>query len=283
MHLAAASIMVVMVAAMLIVPVSSAASVNVRLNPARNLADVDAYINSTVAIKVPRSDQYLSSLLAGISSIMDGNTTLRASYSSADPSFTVLNNTIASKDAGARLESFNAIYSNTIENMSSAAAETLYANSSLLLEFTLSGIFSNRTANMSWRAMDISGGITIQSNEVGVVDVNGTMVSLVNFTAFQVSLAKWSRVYDSSANTTTFTFNAGTIQNYTWSSNSRTVNLSLKIDPSFEISTPGYAVASNNSIYLEAPPVHDTAIYYAIAVVFITGALASFYLSRRRR
>lgn len=270
-------------ALLIIAPISNAASVSVYLYPDQNSASVNAFVNSTLEIEVSRSDILLSSLISGVGAIMSGNISINASYSHGNQTFLDLNSSIASRDNAAKLESLNASFTNTVENRTSQSSEILYANSSLYLSFMVSGIFTNGTANLSWRSMYIGSGISIESHSAGIASVNGSMVSLLNFSAFQVSLEKWSRSYDISSNVTTFTFNAGTTQNYSWSAYNRMVNLSLKVDPSFLISTPGYAIASNNSISIEPSPAHDTAVYYVIAGIFIAGAMASFYMSRRRR
>ena len=81
---------------------------------------------------------------------------------------------------------------------------------------------------------------------------------------------------------TTFSYNAGTTGNYSWSHNGGNGNVSLLIDPSYTISTPGYAVASSNNVSITPPPESSPVAYYVIATILVIGAAVSFYFARRR-
>ncbi|EQB66128.1 MAG: hypothetical protein AMDU3_IPLC00001G0294 [Thermoplasmatales archaeon I-plasma] len=121
---------------------------------------------------------------------------------------------------------------------------------------------------------------------------NGDIASYntVNFHVFSKPLSTWVRVYDSSANTTTFYYNAST--NYTVNStindNGSIYTLKLRIDPSAAMTTNGDAeVTSANDLAIVSYSPQGASTTYLVAIVVIAvvlvGGISGYAVSRRRR
>ena len=121
---------------------------------------------------------------------------------------------------------------------------------------------------------------------------NGDIASYntVNFHVFSRPLSTWVRVYDSSANTTTFYYNATT--NYTVNStindNGSIYTLKLRIDPNAALTTNGDAVANSANdlaVVSYSPQVASTSYIVAIVViaVVVVGGISGYVISRRRK
>ena len=60
---------------------------------------------------------------------------------------------------------------------------------------------------------------------------DGISNSVLELHSVKVSLTKWNRTYKAATNTTTFSYNAGTTGNYSWSLSGGNVNVSLPVSP----------------------------------------------------
>ena len=121
---------------------------------------------------------------------------------------------------------------------------------------------------------------------------NGDIASYntVKFHVFSRPLSTWVRVYDSSANTTTFYYNATT--NYTVNStindNGSIYTLKLRIDPNAALTTNGDAVATSaNDLAVVSYSPQGASTTYIIAIVVIAvvvvGGISGYVISRRRK
>ncbi|MDS0257209.1 hypothetical protein ApAK_05920 [Thermoplasmatales archaeon AK] len=277
----------VIAAALLLVPASTASSVTVHLSPSAGSAFISADVTSTLTFTVENNSSstilydLAASEFAGIakqvkndirfsmsSSLVDSLQTTLANY---DRLVTVENGTIAYTSSG---------YSNVTKR-----SATLTVDSTLSLYFNITGIYSNKTANLSWRAFDYKGNISYGSTDINraysVLGFNSSH-NFLNFSAYSVSLNEWKRTYDPPTNTTEFSYQAGSENSAALSySDGGYLYANLTIDPSYSIITPGYAVASGNSIQITGEPV-SSAYYYAIAVILVIGAGITIYMRRKR-
>ena len=271
----------VIAVAILMVPAVNATSVTVVLNPDNDSATVSAYFNSTLTVNVSESS-FLSSLLTLISGIMSGNFSYHGYISDHSMAFRAVNTSLQERDNKAVLQNLSYNLVSNVSNSTTDKYNLMVIHTSAELAMNVSGIFSNHSANLSWRSFQVTSGLSLGGSYSGIVSVNKSSVDVFNLSAFQVSLTKWNRTYDAATNTTTFSYNAGTTGNYSCSHNGGKGNVSLLIDPSYTISTPGYAVASSNNVSITPPPESSPVAYYVIATILVIGAAVSFYFARRR-
>ena len=272
----------VIAVAILLVPSVNATSVTVMLNPKNDSATVNAYFNSTLTVNVSDSSVFLSTLMTHISGIMAGNSSYHGYISDHSLSFLAVNTSLQERDNKAVLQNLSYNLVNTVSNSTTGKYKVMVIHTSAELAMNISGIFNNDSANLSWRSFQVTSGLKLGGSYSGIVSVNNSIVNLFNLSAFQVSLTKWNRTYDAATNTTTFSYNAGTTGNYSWTFVGGSVNVSLIIDPSYTISTPGYAITSSNNINLTSPPKSSSVAYYVIATILVIAAVVSFYFARRR-
>lgn len=285
-------VLVAVVSMSFVVPVSHASNIRVYLDPNSNQATVDAYINSSLSISASNSSNIGQILLHDILSGSSGHNVSIAptQLNESSLAYSVINASIAKKDPEATLKSLSLGFSRNVENSTGNGLVTVYANSSLKINMLITGIFSNNTVNMIWRSFSTNQGIEMNGTQVNNANFgnlslgSSSSVNTLNMSAFSTSLINWNRSYDQATNVTTFTINAGNTvslhYNSTISGNSFSLN--FNIDPSYSISTPGYATAGTDSIQISSPPGQNPAIFYAIGVVMVGGALLLMYASRRR-
>ncbi|MEM0157456.1 MAG: hypothetical protein QXN26_05265 [Thermoplasmataceae archaeon] len=272
----------VVTVAMLTVPAVNATSVTVSLNPKSDSATVDAYFNSTLTVNVSSTASLLSNLIKEMPGILPRNVSFGGSISNHSNGFLAVNSSLQEKDKSVILKTLSYNLASSVSNLSTDRYSVMVISTSAELAMNISGIFNNNRVNLSWRSFNVTNGVDISGSYNGIVRVNNTSVNVFNLSAFQVSLTRWSRTYDAATNVTTFSYNAGTTGNYSWTLNDRSVNISLRIDPSYTIATPGYAIASSNNVTLTAPPRSSSVAYYVIATILVIGAAVSFYFARRR-
>ncbi len=273
----------VVAAAMLTAPAVNATSVTVSLNPGNDSATVDAYFNSTLTINVSNSHLFLlSQLITGISGILLHNISYSGNMSNHSISFLAVNASLQEKDRNVVLNDLSYSLASSVSNISTDRYNVTVIGTSAMLAMNIGGILNKSSVNLSWRSFQVTKSLEMGGSFDGTVRVNSDSVNVFNLSAFQVSLTKWTRTYDATTNITTFSYDAGTTGNYSWSSYGGSVNISLKIDPSYTIITPGYAVASSNNVTLTSPPRSSPVAYYAIATILVIGAAVSFYFARRR-
>lgn len=273
-----------------LVPVSHASTVTVVLNPANNEATVDAYINSSLTISATNSSFIGQTLLKDVlTSSSEKNITINStSQGISSVAFSVLNKSLSERDPSAKLIDLSLGYQSVIDNSTSNGMVMVYANTSLVIHMVIGGVFSNNSANLSWRNFSTDQGLSVNGTDVNNAKLPGgyfssSSVSTVNLTAFSKSLVQWNRSYDSAANTTTFSMNAGkTVDlHYNGSNSGYNFSLTYTLDPSYSISAPGYDQATNDSIVIGNPPAGSPVLIYVIAAVMVGGAIVLMYVRRR--
>lgn len=291
------------------VQLAGASTLSVIVGPSLNIAKIVATSQVTLVFTYP-SDSAVSSALNGFNYSVSLNAPNVPPDSDAFRSF--------------QHELRRGFENITLINMSVSLSESAKANSTSLvvvktvvIDAWATGVFnktrSHVEGNFGWKSFVVKGdldvdfdGRTVDINTVGSAMLfpfgdggwfAGFLLhafgggplwssSTINFSAFNTPLSQWSRSYNPTTNTTTFskTVNSKLLYSESVSINGRNYSVSLSYDPSSTISIPGYAVANGNTVIVEAAPPgvmqRNTAIEVSIAVVAIV-VVGSLLLRRK--
>lgn len=302
-----ASLLIAMMLAVSI-PMASASTVNITLNPTTGEAQVTGISTTTIVFTYPANSS-ISNFLKGYNYSMQASGNIAKGQGSTDDFQDALRNYTRSI---------------SVQNMSASLSTTALANSTTLvitkdtnITAWVTGVFNVTNgkvmANMEWKAFEIKGsfyvpldGHNFDLNMMGsavLLPFGGSgfassflsnsfggenlwSQSTINFSSLNTPLTNWTKVYNPSTNTTTFTKNVNTESNYSSSVsiNGAKYSLSMAYDPSSKVSVDGYASPSGNSLIIESPPpsVISTA---TLALVVIAGVIlaASAYVAIRWR
>ena len=290
------AIVVLAVLGFMWVPASHASSITAKLSPSTNSANVTAYINTTVTATTN------STILKVIGFFLFSpfkNNTAAKTFNSSTLVFQHMQDALKDKNSNLTLNYLNMSYTLVRENLSLpnnvSGVQLAYH---LRIQMNVTGIFNGSTANLAWRAFNTNQSMNISSgtdvNHVSYASSKTYGNSTLNFAAFKTSMSSWNKSYDASTNTTTFSYDAGTTLNtsFNWHFKgsslipSTFLNISIVRDPSYSISTPGYAVAGSNTITVQSSPPSSSPNSYAgivvVAVILIAGMLLSTYTRRRK-
>ena len=210
-----------------------------------------------------------------------------------------------------------------ISNMSVAVDYSAVGNSTALVidkmtnvSATVSGVFSvvngTVTANLGWRAFVITGAMNLPFNghdyDVNLAgsamlnslgsheDASGWLLNqfghgsfwdrpTLNFSALNTPLSTWTKNYDASTNTTTFSKTISGQDTFSFKAtyNGQTYSLSATSDPSGVIAVKGYANASGDSLVMQPAPAGSSTDLIAAGAAFVVVAIAVGYLAYRSR
>ena len=298
----------VLVALLLItsLPIVSASTVNIDLNPTTNVAKVTGISTTTIVFTYPANST--------ISKIMNGsNYSMQASGNIAGDQSPAMDFQDALRNYTSDI---------TVQNLSASLSTTAKANTTAMvitretnITGYVSGVFNvtngTVTADLGWRAFVIRGPFVVpldghdyDLNTLGSAammpmggdgmassflsgsfgDQNIWSRSTIDFSSLSTPLTNWTKVYDASTNTTTFTKTINTLANYnsSVSFNGQSYSLSMTYDPSSTISVNGYASPQGNTLVLgPAPAQNYTYPAIAVAVVAIIALLG--YVAVRKR
>lgn len=275
--------MAALLAVTAVMPMASASNITTVVSPSTDSANVTAYINSTVTIQSNNTLEIaLASLFANFSS-----QNVQKTFNTSSPIFTGLENSIQNNTSSARL---NYLMFDVSSSYAKVSSYKFIMNYSLKMVMNVTNIYHNGQLDLAWRAFSDNQSVVIDRVSYNHFNTSqGTAVNYnsLNFTAFSKPLSNWTRAYDATTNTTTFTNDAGYTLNYTSNTTGffgYYTNISVKSDPSYTIVTPGYAVAGTNSLTYENPPSTGVLpyLYYAIVVVIIAVGLGVAVSSRRK-
>ncbi len=177
---------------------------------------------------------------------------------------------------------------------------TFHGNLAVKMPFVNLSVNESITSNIDVNELgDLSLGLG--SGNSGSLDLSGLFeqtgfngdiasYNTVNFHVFSKPLTSWVRVYDSSANTTTFYYNATT--NYTINStineNGSIYTLKLRIDPNAAMTTNGDAeVTSANDLAIVSASNQGLSTTYIIGIVVVAvvliGGISGYVISRNTK
>ena len=289
------------------IPLASASTVNITLNPTSGLAQVASMSNTVLVFRYP-SNSSVSNYLNGFN------------YSQQLSGF-VPRGTVAAEDFQNVLRGYSSGVS--VQNMSVSLNMNANANTTALvitrnvvINTWVSGVFNgtghNVTADLRWKAFVVKGSfnVPLDGHDVDLNMMGSAMLQplgndqfasgflghafgedsvwskpTIDFSALNSPLTNWTRNYDSSTNTTTFTKNISAQANYSASVsvNGQTYSISMTQDPSSTIKVLGYAVPSGDSLTFQPAPAAITPIDTVLIAVLISIAGIAAYVSLRSR
>ena len=288
-------------------PIASASTININLNPMTGVAKVNSVGTSKIVFTYP-ANSTISNYLKSVGSSLNLKGSFGGSSSGAvelQDSFDGWNHHIKVSNMSVAID-YSAVGNSTalvIDKMTNVTA-------------TVSGVFSvvngTVTANLGWRAFVITGAMDLPFNGHDY-DVNlagaAMMASLgshenaaawlfnqfgggsfwnrptLNFSALNIPLSTWTKNYDASTNTTTFSKTISGQDTFSFKAtyNGQAYSLSATSDPSGVIEVQGYANASGDSLVMEPAPAGSFTGLIAAGAAFVVVAIAVGYLAYRSR
>ena len=288
-------------------PIASASTITINLNPTTGAAQVNSVSTTKIVFTYP-ANSTISNYLKDINSSLN----LKGSFDGSSPGTLELQGSFDGWDHHVQ-----------VSNMSVAVDYSAKGNSTVLVidkmtnvSATVSGVFSvvngTVTANLGWRAFVITGAMNLPFNGhdydvnlagAAMMDSLGSHATAaawlfnqfgggsfwnrptLNFSELSTPLSTWTKNYDSSTNTTTFskTISGQNTFSFTATYNGQTYSLSSTSDPSGMITVQGYANASGDSLVMEPAPASSATDLVAAGAAFVVVAIAVGYLAYRSR
>jgi hypothetical protein len=294
-------------------PAAYASTLTITLNPSANTANVSAKSTTALILTYPANSP-LSHELNGTNT----SETLSGTFHSDSTGVDALQQSLEHADPDIRVVSANFTYTLT----ATGNTTTFVLNKEVDISAIVTGMFTvvNGTvhANLGWKAFRINGQLflnlqdkTVEINQIGsafnlelsghpgVINAvigmfGGSQLwsqSNLDFSALNSPISTWTRNYDSSTNTTTYTKTiSGTSSlNASASFNGQKYTISESWDPSSQIAIQGYATASGDSLILQPAPAGiglagvDPMVWVAAGVVVLVVLGSAFYVFRRSR
>lgn len=295
-------------------PAAYASTLNITLNPSTNTATINAKSTTDIVLTYPAGSP-LSHELNGT----DSSTTLTGSFHSDTVGADALQTSLEHADPSIRVVNANFTY--TLTAMGNTTTFVLHKE--IDISAIVTGVFKvvNGTvhANLGWKAFRINGQLflnldakTVEINQVGSAFslglgahsgvVNSLLgmfggdglwhMSTLDFTALNSPLSTWTRNYDSSTNTTTYTktISGSASLNASASVNGQTYTLRATWDPSSQIAVQGYSTASGDTLVIQPTPAGlsgfagvDPVVWVLAGAVTLMALGGAFYLVRRSR
>jgi hypothetical protein len=289
-------------------PAAFASTLRVTINPTTRTADLVSTSATTLVLTYP-SNSSLSEALRNYSSTVNWS----GSFNGVSAGALALQGSFDHEDSRIRVQNLNVSYS----LVGKGNDTTLVINKETNVSATVTGVFRvvNGTVHidLGWRAFDIVGplelylgGHEVDVNEVGTAfnlqlgdhplamgAVDGMFAgyglwhsSTLNFSALDTPLSTWTRNYDASTNTTTYskTIGGSSSESVSLDVNGQKYTMSTKSDPSAQIVVQGYAVASGDSLVVQQAPTFSAwTTWVAIATVIVVAAGGAAYMLRRAK
>lgn len=292
------------------VPTAFASTLTVNLNPATKTAQVtmDSYTN--IILTYPNGSM-MSNYLKGANSSIS----LKGNYAGGDQGAQILQGSFHDDD-----QESNAVVKNMSVDFSYSAkgnATALVIHKQTNITATLTGVFrvvnGSVTADLKWRSFVVRSALNLNIgdhtediNYVGPVtedSLSGHAIAAdfllhmfggsaiwntptLNYSQLSAPLTTWTKNYDSSTNTTTYSKTITGTSTFTSSAdiNGQKYSFSAVSDPSAVVSMKGYASASGDSLtFGPAPPMSAVSVLLvaAAAGVIVVAGVAYFALRSR--
>jgi len=288
-------------------PIASASTITINLNPTTGAAQVNSVSTTKIVFTYP-ANSTISNYLKDVNSSLN----LKGSFDGSSPGTLELQGSFDGWDHHVQ-----------VSNMSVAVDYSAKGNSTVLVidkmtnvSATVSNVFSvvngTVTANLGWRAFVIPGAMNLPFNGhdydvnlagAAMMDSLGSHATAaawlfnqfgggsfwnrptLNFSELSTPLSTWTKNYDSSTNTTTFskTISGQNTFSFTATYNGQTYSLSSTSDPSGVITVRGYANASGDSLVIEPASASSATDLVAAGAAFVVVAVAVGYLAYRSR
>lgn len=294
-------------------PAAYASTLTITLNPSTNTANISAKSTTDLILTYPVNST-LSHQLSGTNT----SETLSGTFHSDSTGVDALQTSLEHADPHVHVVSANFTYTLTAKGNTT----TFVLHKEVDISAIVTGVFTvvNGTihADLGWKAFRINGQLflnlqdkTVEVNQIGsafglelsgrpgVVNsvlgmFGGSQLwsqSNLDFSALNSPISSWTRNYDSSTNTTTYSKTIGGTAslNASASFNGQKFTISERWDPSSQIAIQGYATASGNSLTLQPAPAGiglagvDPMVWATLGAVVVVALGGAFYLFRRTR
>jgi len=288
-------------------PIASASTLTINLNPATGAARVNSVSTSKIVFTYP-ANSTISNYLKNVNSSLN----LKGSFDGSSSGTLELQGSFDGWDHHVKVSNMSVAVNYSAKGNSTALVIDKMTNVSA----TVSGVFSivngTVTADLGWRAFVITGAMDLPFNGHDY-DVNLAGAAMtnslgshataaawlynqfgggsfwnrptLNFSELNAPLSAWTKNYDASTNTTTFskTISGQSTFSFTATYNGQTYSLSATSDPSGVIAVQGYANASGDSLVMEPAPASSPTGLVAAGAAFVVVAVAVGYLAYRSR
>ena len=281
------TVLVSLVVVALLASSAGASTITTTINPKDNSATVQAKMMATQEISFNKTMSPLDHFITGNSTISFNFTSNSRVNSQV---YTGFNDSVSENTSSAYVQNISFQYYRNTSVTKSGNETHLFINTTMMFFMNVTGFIHGRTANMSWRAFNVTSNITYNGNLLNIMEFDGMMTghNMLNFHAFAKPLNTWHRSYNSAKNITTFTYNANTTVDYHGKFSNRmfgTVYYNATMDPAYTVVAPGYSTASGNSLTVaNAPPASSNYVYYYIAAAVVIVAVGGFlFINMRKR
>ena len=299
-------------------PLAYASTLTVNLNPTTGLAKVDSVSTTKIVFTFPAGSA-MSGFLQNVSSTFS----LNGTYSSRDSGVQALQSSFDREDSHALASNSSATITHPlVKNASVSIDYTAKGNATALVvskvtDITswVSGIFTvvngSVKADLGWRGYAVGGpmdfdmgGRSVDVNMVGSAmqdSLAGHVMAMsfllnafgggniwsrstLNFSALNAPLSTWTKNYDASTNTTTFTktISGQSTFSSSFTFGSQNYSLSMISDPTGQVSIQGYADAQGDSLVVASAPASGTMAFLIAGVIAAAVIALGGYFAIRR-
>ena len=289
-------------------PLAYASTLTVNLNPTTGVARVDSTSTTKIVFTYPAGSA-MSRYLQNVSSSYN----MSGSFEGGTSGLQSLQGSFHDHDSSSRVSVQNASVS--IGYTAKGNATALVIDKVTNVTAWVSGVFKVVTgsvvADLGWRSFVVMGpmdfdmgghsvdinlvGSTMENSLASHIMVSGFLLGAfggesiwnrptLNFSALNAPLSTWTKNYDASTNTTTFTKTISGQSTFTSSLdiNCQKYSNSATSDPSGAVTVQGYANASGDSLVLASAPTSTSAGLIAVGVVIVAFAALGGYLAIKR-
>ncbi len=294
------------------IPAAGASTLTVTINPASKAAELKSVSTTTITLTYP-ADSTLSQELSSYSS----SASYSGSFAVSSSAVSQLQSGFAIRDALAHIQNVSYSYSSVAKGNATALVITKSTNITAWVTDVFTVANGSVHVDLRWRAFAVPGNMTVNLQGHNI-DLNlvGSAIGLplrghplisaflvarfsrdrawnaatLNFSALDTPLTTWTRNYDASTNTTTFSKVVSGTATLTATEmfDGQKYTLTVESDPSATITTRGDATASADALAItggvstvvSSPSFEMLAVGAAVALV---AGLGAFYLVRRSR
>lgn len=291
-----------------IAPMVDASTLTVDLNPTTGLAKVNSISTTKIVFTYPAGSA-ISNYLENVSSSVK----LNSSFAGSSDGALQLQRSFDHDEDASHITVRNMTVA--LDYTATGSATSLVINKVTNVSAWVTGVFQvvNGTvvANLRWRSFVVTGAMNLdmEGHDMDVNTVGSTVQSelasrliasaflmnsfgdrgiwnqpTLNFSALSTPLSTWTKNYDASTNTTTFSKTISGTSTLTSSLdvNGQNYSLSVVSDPAGVVAVQGYANAQGDSLVM-APAPAFSAGYVELGVVVVLLAAAVGYLAYRSR
>jgi hypothetical protein len=288
-------------------PMAAASTLTVNLNPNTKIARVDSVSTTKIVFTYPAGSP-MSNFLKNVSS----SQTLQGTFNGGSQGVEQLQTSFDDEDSHVSVSNMSV----TVDYTATGSPTSLVINKMTNVTAWVSGVFNvvngSVTANLRWRSFVVRDAMNLplEDHPIDINLVGATMENTLsshetaanflvnmfageslwyrptmNFSALNSPLSTWTKNYDASTNTTTFSKTISGQSTFTASAdfNGQNYSLSVVSDPSGVVSVQGYANASGDSLVMAPAPASMTADYLAVAVAAVALLAGVGYIALRTR